>query len=108
MYYGGSVPEPLLPAHIAMQNPGLVGGYSFCVFPLLDKILVMLDHDGDENYQPMVIPIEGGFPEPAFDHFFSRHRVHLTSFDHEKNIVYFCAEQRDGLHSGSLSVGICG
>ncbi len=33
MYYGGSVPEPLLPPHIAMQNPDLVGGYSFFVFP---------------------------------------------------------------------------
>ena len=31
----------------------------------------MIDHDGDENYQPFVIPLEGGFPEPlaaeAFD-----------------------------------------
>ena len=96
MYYGGSVPEPLLPPHLAMQNPELVGGYSFHVFPLLDKILVMLDHDGDENYQPMVIPIEGGFPEPAFEGFFeSNYRVHLTECDLEKNIVYFAAERRD-------------
>jgi len=96
MYYGGSVPEPLLPAHIAMQNPDLVGGRSFFVFPLLDKILVMLDHDGDENYQPMLIPIDGGFPEPAFEGFFeSNYRLHLTECDPEKNIVYFYAERRD-------------
>jgi len=96
MYYGGSVPEPLLPPHIAMQNPDLVGGYSFYVFPLLDKSLVMLDHDGDENYQPMFIPIDGGFPEPAFEGFFeSNYRVHLTECDPEKNIVYFSAERRD-------------
>jgi pimeloyl-ACP methyl ester carboxylesterase len=95
MYYGGSVPEPLLPPHIAMQNPGLVGGYSFFVFPLLDKILVMLDRDGDENYQPMLIPIDGGFPEPAFDNFFKKYRVHLADCDIEKNIVYFNAERRD-------------
>ena len=96
MYYGGSVPEPLLPSHIAMQNPDLVGGCSFFVFPLLDKILVMLDHDGDENYQPMLIPIDGGFPEPAFEGFFkSNYRVHLTECDPEKNIVYFSAERRD-------------
>ncbi|MBN2385494.1 MAG: S9 family peptidase [Anaerolineales bacterium] len=95
MYYGGSMPEPLLPAHIAMQNPDLVGGYSFYVFPLLDRILVMLDRDGDENYQPMLLPIEGGFPEPAFDNFFESHRVHLTDCDIEKNIVYFNAERRD-------------
>jgi pimeloyl-ACP methyl ester carboxylesterase len=95
MYYGGSVPEPLLPPHIAMQNPDLVGGYSFYTFPLLDRIMVMLDHDGDENYQPMLIPIEGGFPEPAFDNFFEKHRVHLAECDMEKNIVYLNAERRD-------------
>jgi pimeloyl-ACP methyl ester carboxylesterase len=96
MYYGGSVPEPLLPPHIAMQNPDLVGGYSFYVFPLLDRILVMLDRDGDENYQPMVIPIDGGFPEPAFGGFFDgKYRVHLTGCDIEKNIIYINAERRD-------------
>jgi hypothetical protein len=77
MYYGGSLPEPLIPPHIAMQNPELIGGRSFFVFPLLDKILVMLDRDGDENYQPMLIPLEGGFPEPAFDNFFEKYRLHL-------------------------------
>jgi pimeloyl-ACP methyl ester carboxylesterase len=95
MYYGGSVPEPLLPPDISMQNPDLVGGYSFYVFPLLDKILVMLDHDGDENYQPMLIPINGGFPEPAFDGGLSNYRVHLTECDIEKNIIYLNAERRD-------------
>src|SRR5678815_591373 len=65
MFYGGSVPEPLLPPHIALQNPHLIGGYSYYAFPEIDKILVMVDHDGDENYQPMLIPLEGGFPEPA-------------------------------------------
>jgi len=95
MYYGGSVPEPLLPPQIAMQNPELVEGYSFFVFPLLDKILVMLDQDGDENYQPMFIPIEGGFPEPAFGETFANRRVHLTECDIDRNIVYFRAERRD-------------
>jgi len=95
MYYGGSLPEPLLPPHIAMQNPDLVGGRSFFVFPLLGKVLVMLDHDGDENYQPMLIPIEGGFPEPAFDNFFEKYRLHLGDCDIERNIVYFNAERRD-------------
>ena len=56
MYYGGSVPEPLLPPHIALQNPHLIGGYSFYVFPKLGKILVMVDKDGDENYQTMKPP----------------------------------------------------
>ena len=33
MNYGGSVPEPLLPPDIALQNPTLVGGKPFYVFP---------------------------------------------------------------------------
>jgi pimeloyl-ACP methyl ester carboxylesterase len=95
MNYGGSVPEPLLPPHLALQNPELIGGYSYYVFPNIGKILVMLDRDGDENYQPMFIPIEGGFPEPAFDNFLKDHRVHLTLCDIEQDVVYFSAERRD-------------
>ena len=33
MSYGGSVPEPLLPSNLALQNPELIGGFSFYVFP---------------------------------------------------------------------------
>jgi pimeloyl-ACP methyl ester carboxylesterase len=95
MNYGGSVPEPLLPPHIALQNPELIGGYSYRVFPNSGKILVMIDRDGDENYQPMLIPLEGGFPEPAFDNFFANHRVHLTRCDMDNDAVYFSAERRD-------------
>lgn len=65
MRYGGSIPQPLLPAHIALQNPHLIEGYSYYVFPKMGKILVMIDKDGDENYQPRLMPIDGGFPEPA-------------------------------------------
>lgn len=95
MNYGGSVPEPLLPPHISLQNPELIGGYSFYVFPNSGKILVMIDQNGDENYQPMLIPLEGGFPEPAFDNFFTNYRVHLTCCDIDSDTVYFVAECRD-------------
>jgi pimeloyl-ACP methyl ester carboxylesterase len=96
MNYGGSVPEPLLPSNIALQNPELIGGFSYYVFPNIGKILVMIDNNGDENYQPMFIPVEGGFPEPAFDNFFAtNHRVHLTLCDIENDTVYFSAERRD-------------
>ncbi len=37
MDYGGSVPEPLLPPNIVLQNPHLIGGDSFVVFKDLDK-----------------------------------------------------------------------
>jgi pimeloyl-ACP methyl ester carboxylesterase len=93
--FGGSVPEPLLPPHIALQNPELIGGYSFYVFPKIDQVLVMVDSDGDENYQPMLIPLEGGFPEPAFDNFFAAYRVHLVNCDNLKNFAYLIAERRD-------------
>ena len=95
MSFGGSVPVPLLPPHIALQNSHLIGGLSFYAFPKLDKILVMIDKDGDENYQPMLIPMDGGFPEPAFNNALSEHRVHLGSCDGEKGIVYLAAERRD-------------
>ncbi len=95
MKFGGSVPEPLLPPNIALQNPHLIGGLSFYVFSKLKKILVMIDKDGDENYQPMLIPLDGGFPEPSFDNFFAEYRVHLGECDPEKGIAYFGAERRD-------------
>ncbi|HUH98065.1 MAG TPA: alpha/beta fold hydrolase [Anaerolineales bacterium] len=95
MNYGGSVPEPLLPPHLALQNPELIGGYSYCVFPKIKRILVMIDHDGDENYQPMLIPLEGGFPEAGFKDYFANYRVHLALCDKARNMVYFMAERRD-------------
>src|SRR5262249_10924763 len=55
--------------------------------------LVMLDHDGDENYQPMLVPIQGGFPTPAFDGL-SDKRVHAFEPDEERGIVYLSAESR--------------
>lgn len=92
MNHGGSVPEPLLPPQIALQNPHLIGGDAFFVFPDLDRILVMIDRDGDENYQPMLIPLSGGFPEPAFQGFFAGTRVHLGLCDAERKLVYLSAE----------------
>ncbi|PTM58586.1 S9 family peptidase [Desmospora activa] len=90
----GSVPQPLLPADIALQNPDLIGGEAYRVFPDLGKILVMIDSDGDENYQPMLIPQEGGFPEAAFAEALAEYRVHLAAADSETGNVYFSAESR--------------
>ena len=91
---GGSVPEPLLPPDIALQNPHLMPGSSFIVFPKLGKVLVMLDQDGDENYLPMMIPLEGGYPEPLFSDAFANHRVSAGGEDLERNIIFFIAESR--------------
>jgi esterase/lipase len=94
MDYGGSVPEPLLPPDIALQNPALMNGYSYVVFPNLKKIMVMIDKDGDENYQPKLIPLDGGYPEPAFGDHFDDYRVHCHKSFPEKNLVYLSAESR--------------
>lgn len=95
MDYGGSVPEPLLPPDIALQNPELLGSWAFHVFPELGKILVMIDKDGDENYQPMLIPLDGGFPEPAFGGVLAQYRSHLTHTVPEQNLAYLSCESRD-------------
>jgi len=91
---GGSVPEPLLPARIAVPNPELAEGEVFALFPKLGKILLMLDRDGDENYQPMLIPLEGGIPEPAFGPSFDGHRVRCLESHPERNLAYLSAESR--------------
>jgi pimeloyl-ACP methyl ester carboxylesterase len=106
MDYGGSVPEPLLPPDISLQNPHLIEGKSYCVFPKLDKILVMLDNDGDENFQPMLIPISGGYPEPSFNGYFQNYRVHLGACDPDKQICYFSAESRTEAMNEAFQVNL--
>jgi pimeloyl-ACP methyl ester carboxylesterase len=109
MDYGGSVPQPLLPPDIALQNPHLIEGNTFAVFPRINKILIMLDKDGDENYQPVLIPMTGGYPEPSFNNFFKDYRLHLGECDPVKNMCYFTAESRtesmNSAFQGNLTSG---
>ena len=95
MDVGGSVPEPLLPPGIALQNPELLGGYAFYALPELDRIVLMLDQDGDENYQPQVIPLDGGFPEPLNEEVFGGMRTHLVDVDADTATGYAFAESRE-------------
>ncbi len=91
----GSVPEPLLPPDIALQNPILLHDtLPFFVFPNLQKILVMLDNNGDENYQPTFIPLDGGIPEPTFGDRFKGQQVICSHADIEKNLVAFQVDTR--------------
>jgi pimeloyl-ACP methyl ester carboxylesterase len=91
---GGSVPEPLIPPDLALQNPHLLPGLPYYVFPKLKKILLSLDHNGDENYQPMLVPIDGGLPEPFAPETFVNQRVHCVHVDIDRNLAYFNAESR--------------
>ncbi len=91
----GGVPEPLLPPQLALQNPELVAGYSFYVLPELDRIVVMIDRDGDENYQPCLVPLAGGFPEPLAEESFGGRRSGLLEVDLATSTAYFNVESRD-------------
>jgi len=95
MAAGGGVPEPLLPPQMALQNPELVGGHLFQVLPRLGRIVFMLDSDGDENYMPYLVALEGGFPEPLAAETFRGCRAHLTDVDDETETAYFAVESRE-------------
>jgi hypothetical protein len=90
----GSVPEPLLPPDIALQNPELIDGHSFCVFPRESTIVVMIDNDGDENYVPYAIPIDGGLPAEMFGGRFAGCRSHLLECNVETGRFYLNVESR--------------
>jgi pimeloyl-ACP methyl ester carboxylesterase len=95
MDVAGGVPTPLLPPRIALQNPELIGGHPFHVLPELGRILVMLDDDGDENYEPFTVPLAGGFPEPIAPGAFRGRRSHLVDVDDKTSTAYFAAESRE-------------
>ena len=90
MNVGGSVPEPLLPPQIALPNPHhLDNAVVFKVLPKLGKILLMLDRDGDENYQPVFVPIEGGVPEPIFGERYAGQQVLCAVCSADTNLAFF-------------------
>ncbi len=92
----GSVPEPLLPPDIALPNPHhLDSAVAFQVLPKLGQILLMLDRDGDENYQPMFLPIDGGRPEPVFGDRFAGQQVFCAFCDPERLLALFTVDPRN-------------
>jgi dienelactone hydrolase len=95
MDVAGGMPTPLLPPRIALQNPELVDGRLFRVLPELERILVMIDHDGNENYEPFLVSLVGGFPEPIAPATFQGRRSHLVEVDAASAIAYFVAESKE-------------
>lgn len=106
----GSVPEPLLPPDVALPNPHhLHGAVAFQVLPKLGQILLMLDHDGDENYQPMFLPIEGGIPQPLFGERFAGQQLYCSFCDADRLLALFTVDPRNSpiystfrVHLGTL------
>jgi esterase/lipase len=90
----GSFPERLLPAGMAIQNPHLMAGHLYIVFPKLKRILLMLDEDGNELYQPCLLPLEGGVPKPIFGSRYSGQQITCHEYDAKKNIAYFNRDDR--------------
>ena len=107
MDVAGGVPQPLLPAQIALQNPELITGESFHVVPgWPDHIVVMIDHDGDENYEPFLIPLDGGFPQPVDEETFAGRRSHLMGVEEGPEIAYFMVESREESMRFAVSVDL--
>jgi len=90
----GGMPELLLPPDIALQNPHLMIGESFVVFPNLKKILVMIDNNGDENYQACTIPLDGGIPQNIFGEKYVGQQLGCVKRDVESSTVYFIHDDR--------------
>jgi pimeloyl-ACP methyl ester carboxylesterase len=90
----GGIPEPLLPTGLALQNPHLIIGYNYCILPKLNKVLVMIDENGNENYQPCFIPLHGGIPEPIFGDKYKNQQIACIDCDTKKNIAYFFHDDR--------------
>ena len=94
MKRSGSLPTPLLPSGLALQNPHLMIGYNYYVLPKLEKVLVMIDENGNENYQPCFVPIEGGIPEPVFGDKYKNEQIACVHCDAENNVAYFFRDDR--------------
>lgn len=90
----GSMPESLLPAGLALQNPHLMVGESFHIVPNLEKLLVMVDENGNENYQPSFIPLDGGSPEPIFGDTYANQQVACLHCDVKRDVAYFWRDDR--------------
>ena len=102
----GSLPEQLLPPTIALQNPELVGGEPFAAVPELDRVVVLLDTDGDERYRPQVIPLGGGFPEPLAGEAFADSRAHLIDVDRRTLTAYFAVESLSETRARAVRVDL--
>jgi esterase/lipase len=102
----GSIPRPLLPGGQALVNPHLMDGHNFYVLPKLGKVLVMMDKQGNENYQPMLIPLDGGIPQNALGDRYRDEKLSCVECDTENNIAYFARDDRKRPENECLRVDL--
>ena len=87
MDVAGGMPQPLLPPQIASRTrSSSVGTCSRS--SRLERIVVLVDRDGDENYEPRVVPLAGGFPSRLRPRR-SPASAHLIDVDLAENVAYF-------------------
>ncbi len=102
----GSIPQPLLPGGIALVNPHLMIGDNYVVLPRMDKIMVMIDKLGNENYQPSFIPIEGGLPESILGPNYENEQLASIHCDIDENIAYLHRDDRKRPEQETLIVDL--
>ena len=54
----------------------------------------MIDKNGNENYQPCFIPLEGGIPEAIFGTKYQDQQLACIHYDEDANIAYFYRDNR--------------
>ena len=95
MNVGGSVPEPLVPPDLALPNPHhLDHTVAFQVLPKLGKILLMLDHNGDENYQPCLRSDRRAACPTDLWRPLCRQQVMCAACDPERNLALLAVDPR--------------
>ena len=96
MNIGGSVPEPLVPPDVALPNPHhLDHTVAFHVLPKLGKILLMLDHNGDENYQPYVrADRQAACPNRSSVTVLEGSRCMCAACDPKRNLAFLAVDPR--------------
>ncbi|OLS26406.1 MAG: Acylamino-acid-releasing enzyme [Candidatus Heimdallarchaeota archaeon LC_3] len=92
----GSLPVPMIPETIALQNPHIMHtSASYEIFPKLNKLIVMIDENGNELYQPFLVSMyTGGVPSPLFEDKYKNFQVNLQEVDHENNFAFFNIDDR--------------
>ena len=90
MPLGGGYPAPMIPVGIALQNPKLMDeGRPYQIVPAIEKIVIMIDSNGDEAYQPFLVPWYGGIPEPLLGDRFIGQTLYLARLCRESEFLYF-------------------
>src|SRR5947199_8307724 len=102
----GSIPEPVLPGSIALVNPHLMAGDNYHVIHKLGKLRVMIDKLGNENYQPSLIPLNGGIPEPLLGDKYRDEQIACVHLDKDRNIAYFFRDNRKTPNIECLKVNL--